>query len=236
LYKLDIQQLQAGYGHLIVISDVSLSVEKGTLTCIVGPNGSGKSTLIKAIFSMSNVFSGKIFIDGDDVTQKGARNTLRKGLAYVPQVRNVFGSMTVEENWNVAANAAKNIKADDDLERAFSLFPKLPDRRKQKASTLSGGERQMVAAGMGIMAGANTLIMDEPTAGLAIRVAKHLLADFKKLTKEGFTIVIVEQNVRTGLEVADNALVLVSGRTAYSGDAGVLLREKDLGRLFMGTD
>ena len=232
MHKLDIQQLQAGYGRLVIISDVSLSVEKGTLACIVGPNGSGKSTLMKAIFNMSDVFSGKIYVDGDDVTQKGARYTLRKGVAYVPQIRNVFGSMTVEENWDVAADAAKNTKMDDDMERAFSLFPKLLERRKQKASTLSGGERQMLAAGMGIVAGANTLIMDEPTAGLSLRVAKHLLADFRRLTKEGFTIVIVEQNVKSGLEVADSALVLVSGRTVYSGDPATLLR-KDLGGLFM---
>jgi branched-chain amino acid transport system ATP-binding protein len=234
MHKLDIQQLQAGYGRLVIISDVSLSVEKGTLACIVGPNGSGKSTLIKAIFNMSNVFSGKICVDGDDVTHKGARYTLRKGVAYVPQIRNVFGSMTVEENWHVAADAAKNTKMDDDMERAFSLFPELLERRKQKASTLSGGERQMVAAGMGIVAGANTLIMDEPTGGLSPRVAKHLLADLRRLTKEGFTIVIVEQNVKSGLEVADNALVLVSGRIAYAGDPAVLLRE-DLGRLFIGA-
>lgn len=220
---------------MTIVSDVSLSVEKSTMTCIVGPNGSGKSTLVKAIFKMSDVQSGKIYVDGVDVTGKGPRYLVRKGVAYVPQMGNVFGSMTVDENWEVAARAAVNGRADDDKETALSLFPKLRERHNQKVSTLSGGERQMVAAGMGLVAGANTLIMDEPTAGLAPRVARRLLGDLKGLVKGGFTVVIVEQNARSGLEFADRALVLVSGATAYVGDPAPLLQAGDLGNLFMGA-
>ena len=220
---------------MTIISDISFWVEKSTMACIVGPNGSGKSTLVKAIFTISDVLSGKIYVDGDDVTGRGPQHLVRKGVAYVPQIGNVFGSMTVDENWEVAARAARNRRSEDRKATAFSLFPKLRERHDQKVSTLSGGERQMVAAGMGLVAGANTLIMDEPTAGLAPRVARRLLADLKGLVKEGFTVVIVEQNARSGLEVADTALVLVSGKTAYFGDPSPLLQAGDLGNLFMGT-
>jgi branched-chain amino acid transport system ATP-binding protein len=234
LTKIRFDEIQAGYGNLVITYDATLSVETGQIVCIVGPNGSGKSTLIKCLFGMSRIFSGKVYVDGEDLNGKSPRYVVgKRHVAYVPQVGNVFPSLSIDDNLRICALAAGNANREEDKHKALELFPILKERKSQRVSTLSGGERQMVAVSMAITAGANALVLDEPTAGLAPRAAVKLIGSLAALTENGFTILLVEQNAKSALEIADKAAVMVSGRLIYEGDPDTLLSGEELGHLFM---
>ncbi len=233
---LEIRNLVSGYGKLAIIQDVSLKVAEGDFLAIVGPNGSGKSTLVKSILGLTNVFEGSITFEGTDIKNWKPEKIARRGLGYVPQIANVFPDLTVSENLELGAIMVRNGQQKKLLhERVLSLFPILSSRPRQKAGLLSGGERQMLAIGRALMAEPKLLILDEPSAALAPMVAEQLLQRLVEIRqKMGVTIVLVEQNARRALSLANRGLVLVEGKSAFEGTPDQISQDKDIIRLFLG--
>lgn len=231
---LDIIDLYSGYGKLIIVQGVSLYVENGEIVSIIGPNGSGKTTLIKTIFGLTRIFGGKVVYNNTDITGIKPHIIARMGIGYVPQTNNVFTELTVEENLEIGGylNHANNI--NDFKERVFQLFPILRERRGQKAGTLSGGERQMLAIGRALMSKPKLLLLDEPTAALAPKIVKQLLKKILEIRDQGTTIILVEQNARSALEISDRGYVLVTGKKVLEGNSKKLLNNSDLGKIYLG--
>jgi len=231
---LDIVDLYSGYGKLIIVQGVSLYVENGEIVSIIGPNGSGKTTLIKTIFGLTRIFGGKVVYNNTDITGIKPHIIARMGIGYVPQTNNVFTELTVEENLEIGGylNHANNI--NDFKERVFQLFPILRERREQKAGTLSGGERQMLAIGRALMSKPKLLLLDEPTAALAPKIVKQLLKKILEIRDQGTTIILVEQNARSALEISDRGYVLVTGKKVLEGNSKKLLNNSDLGKIYLG--
>ncbi|HDJ89896.1 MAG TPA: ABC transporter ATP-binding protein, partial [Thermoprotei archaeon] len=231
---LDIVDLYSGYGKLTIIQGVSLYVRDGEIISIIGPNGSGKTTLIKTVFGLTRIFSGKIFYNNIDITGKKPHIIASMGIGYVPQRDNVFTELTVEENLEIGAYLNHVDKIDDIREKIFQMFPILSERRKQKAGTLSGGERQMLAIGRALMSEPKLLLLDEPTAALAPKIVKQLLKKISEIRDQGVTIVLVEQNARSALEISDRGYVLVTGRKVLEDESKRLLSNPDLGKIYLG--
>lgn len=232
---LEIKNLNAGYGKLQILFDISLNVEKNKLTAIVGPNGSGKSTLLKTIFGLTNVFSGHIFYEGKDITNIRPHVAARIGIAYLPQVDNVFTELTIEENLKMAAYTLDNKIAKERIYEVLELFPVLRKKYRNKALYMSGGERQMLAIAMNLIRRPKLMLFDEPTANLSPLLAEQILNTIVKLVKEfDITVVLVEQNAFRALEIADNACLLVSGKVAYIGSSKELIANSELGRMYLG--
>lgn len=231
---LDIVDLYSGYGKLVIVQGVSLYVENGEIVSIIGPNGSGKTTLIKTIFGLTRIFGGKVVYNNTDITGIKPHIIARMGIGYVPQTNNVFTELTVEENLEIGGylNHANNI--NDFKERVFQLFPILRERRGQKAGTLSGGERQMLAIGRALMSKPKLLLLDEPTAALAPKIVKQLLKKILEIRDQGTTIILVEQNARSALEISDRGYVLVTGKKVLEGNSKKLLNNSDLGKIYLG--
>lgn len=232
---LRVDSLNAGYSRFHVIFDVSFGVRPRDILVIVGPNGSGKSTTLKAIFGIATVFSGRIDYKGKDVTRLPPHVKARMGLAYLPQTDNVFSELSVAENLKMAAYTLSDDVARDRMEEILSLYPILKERLGQKAKTLSGGERQILALGMTLMRNPEIIMLDEPTGGLAPRIAREILqkiVDLRDSLKK--TIILVEQNARSALEMGDNAILMVGGKLAFFGKAGDLLSDRELGKLYLG--
>ena len=231
---LDIIDLYSGYGKLIIVQGVSLYVENGEIVSIIGPNGSGKTTLIKTIFGLTRIFGGKVVYNNTDITGIKPHIIARMGIGYVPQTNNIFTELTVEENLEIGGylNHANNI--NDFKERVFQLFPILRERRGQKAGTLSGGERQMLAIGRALMSKPKLLLLDEPTAALAPKIVKQLLKKILEIRDQGTTIILVEQNARSALEISDRGYVLVTGKKVLEGNSKKLLNNSDLGKIYLG--
>ncbi|MBE3598813.1 MAG: ABC transporter ATP-binding protein [Limnochordaceae bacterium] len=203
------------------------------MIAIVGPNGAGKSTLMKALFGLLRPSGGRIFFQGTDVTGFAPERLVRLGLSYVPQVDNVFPTLTVEENLEmggfVTGGDLRERKA-----RVYRLFPLLAERRHQRVGRMSGGERQMVAMGRALMQAPSLLLLDEPSAGLAPRMVDTVFEQIRAIHRTGVAVVMVEQNARRALETADRAYVLVGGRNRWEGPARALLGDRELGRLYLG--
>jgi len=232
---LEIKNISAGYGKLQILFDVSISVEKNKLTTIVGPNGSGKSTLLKTIFGLTNIYSGKIFFEGKDITNIKPHIAARMGIAYLPQVDNVFTELTIEENLRMAAYTLDTETAKERIKEMLDFFPVLQKKYKNKALYMSGGERQMLAIAMNLIRRPKLMLFDEPTGGLSPLLAEQILSTIVKLVKEfNITILLVEQNALRALEIADAAYLLVSGKVAYGGSAKDLIANSELGRLYLG--
>lgn len=234
-----ITELSAGYGKFHVLNGVSLEVERGEIAVLLGPNGAGKSTLLNAIAGLATIYGGTIVIDGKDVTRERPSEIQKAGVGYVMQSPNNFGTpnifpeLTVKENLVAASVGVSPEIAEKTLGEVLELFPKLKELQNRKAKFLSGGERQMLAISMGLMKRPKLLMLDEPTAGLAPKVASDVFLAIKSIRDMGITILLVEQNVRKALEIGDRAFVMVTGRLRYSGPAKELDEEK-LGRLIMG--
>ncbi len=226
--------LTAGYERNVVITDVFINVNKGEIVAILGPNGSGKSTLLKSIMGLTKVFSGKIFFRGIDLTPLGITQRVKMGISYVPQLDNIFTELSVEENLEMGAyirSDKENIKRDiDDI---YNLFPELKERRREKAKTLSGGERQILAIARALIMRPILLILDEPTANLASKVISTLTSKIKEVNNEGVTVLIAEQNVRFALSVTDKVYVMRSGRVIFKGLSQNLTRTT-IENLFLG--
>lgn len=222
----------SGYGDLQVLFGVDIDVYEGELVMIFGPNGSGKSTLIKAISGIQPAWSGTVRIDGVDITDVPAADRAAYGLGYVPQTANVFPNLSVGENLTVGGLAR-----EDDLDRradVLALFPELADRLDQRASTLSGGQRQMLAMGRALMADPDVLLVDEPSAGLAPDLVERAFSHITSVVETGTAVLMVEQNVRAGLERADRGYALDGGENRFEGPASELLANDEIRDLYMG--
>jgi branched-chain amino acid transport system ATP-binding protein len=210
---LEVSKLRAGYGAINVLWDLSLRADEGKLTTIVGPNGAGKSTLLKAIMGLVPATQGDIALQGQSIARSKTWDMAEKGLVLVPEGRLVFRDMSVEENLVMGAfPKSKRPALTRNIERAFALFPKLKERRKQLAGSLSGGEAQMVAMARGLMAEPRVLLIDEPSLGLAPVIVQEIFQILRRLKEEGVTIVLVEQNTHMALSVADRVYMMRSGK------------------------
>ncbi|MDA4128958.1 MAG: ABC transporter ATP-binding protein [Thaumarchaeota archaeon] len=233
---LEIRNLISGYGKLAIIQDVSFKVDEGDFVALVGPNGSGKSTLVKSILGLTNIFEGSITFQGTNITRWKPEKIAKMKLGYVPQLANVFPDLTVSENLELGGVTIRDEDQRRHLrDRVVELFPILKSRPRQRAGLLSGGERQMLAVGRALMAEPRLLILDEPTAALAPIVAEQLLQRLVEIReKMNVTIVLVEQNARKALSLANRGLVLVQGKSAFQGTPDQISQDKDIIRLFLG--
>ncbi|NDV99216.1 ABC transporter ATP-binding protein [Salipiger sp. PrR002] len=226
--------MTGGYGKgADILHGCTIAVERGEIAVIVGPNGAGKSTAMKAVFGMLDLRSGAVRLDGEDITALSPQERVRRGMGFVPQVRNIFPSMTVEENLEMGAF----IRRDDireTMEQIYGLFPILKDKRKQAAGELSGGQRQQVAVGRALMTRPKVLMLDEPTAGVSPIVMDELFDRILEVARTGIPILMVEQNARQALEIADKGYVLVQGANAFTGTGKDLLADPDVRRSFLG--
>ncbi len=228
------RDLHAGYlPGINILNGCSLTANQGELIGIIGPNGAGKSTLLKAIFGQVNVRSGNILLNGEDITGLKANKLVEKGVAFVPQNNNVFPSLTIEENLEMGV--FQNPKAfKERFEFVTSIFPDLATRRAQKAGSLSGGERQMVAMGRALMIDPSVLLLDEPSAGLSPVRQDEAFIRVREVNKAGVTVVMVEQNARRCLQICDRAYVLDQGKDAHTGTGRELLTDPKMIKLYLG--
>lgn len=233
--KLELRGVNAGYGKLQILFDVSFTVLPEKITVIVGPNGSGKSTTLKTIFGLTTTYSGEILLDGKNIAGLPPHRIAKLGVAYVPQTNNVFASLTVRENLSMATYGLDENQAQDRVEEVLELFPRLRERMGQRAGTLSGGERQMLAIAIALIRRPKLMLFDEPTAALAPKIALEILDIIARLRDEyKITVLLVEQSARKALEYGDHAVLLVGGRVAFEGGADELLKHPDLARMYLG--
>lgn len=231
----DVKDIKVRYSGLPVIQGVSINVNSGETVCVVGANGAGKSTLLKAIMGTVNIFDGSILFNGKEINNLNTEKIVSMGIIYVPEERMLFNPMSVEENLLLGAYALNNgNRVGDNLQFVYNLFPRLKERRNQAASTLSGGEQQMVAIGRGLMSNPKILMLDEPSLGLAPRLVDEVLDTVRQLKEQGMTILIVEQNVREALEFSDRGYVLQTGRIVLEGKGQELLDSDVVKKAFLG--
>jgi ABC-type branched-subunit amino acid transport system ATPase component len=227
--------LSAGYGGVPVIEDVSLSVGSGEITAIIGPNGAGKSTALKAIVGVIRAMEGRVTLGDQDVTNLATERLVEKGIGYVPQMKDVFGPMTVNENLMMGGYLLRSSDVPERLREVFAVFPALETMRTRLASKLSGGERKMLAFGRALVMRPSVLVLDEPTANLSPELSEVLLrTHVRRLATTGVAVLLVEQKARLAMEISDRAYVLVSGRTQISGDSKTLLARPDFADLMLG--
>jgi branched-chain amino acid transport system ATP-binding protein len=232
---LRVEGLEAGYGEVQVLWGISLAAERGQLTTIVGANGVGKTTTLRAIAGSLRPWGGRVFFKGEDVTRLAPHDKAARGLVLVPEGRQLFNTMTVEENLQMGAytrRAAQGFSAR--LEHIYALFSRLKERRFQRAGTLSGGEQQMLAIARGLMADPELVIIDELSLGLAPIVVHELFAKLESLSREGLTIVLVEQNVHLAFSLSDYAYVIAEGRLFTEGRPATLESQPEIRRAYLG--
>ena len=229
------ENLVAGYlPGINILNDCSLVANKGELIGIIGPNGAGKSTLLKSIFGQVNVRQGKVWLNGEDITNLKANKLVSKGVAFVPQTNNVFPSLTIEENLQMCVFQTPK-RFEERFEFVTNIFPDLGKRRAQKAGSLSGGERQMVAMGRALMIDPSVLLLDEPSAGLSPVRQDEAFLRVKEVNKAGVTVIMVEQNARRCLQICDRAYVLDQGKDAHTGTGRELLNDPKMVELYLGN-
>jgi branched-chain amino acid transport system ATP-binding protein len=226
--------MTGGYGGADIIEDCDISVEKGEIAVIVGPNGAGKSTAMKAIFGMLKLRRGKVELEGRDITGMAPQDRVPLGMGFVPQNRNVFVSLSVEENLEMGAYIRDDDDIADTMRLVYDLFPVLEEKRHQPAGELSGGQRQQVAVGRALMTRPKLLMLDEPTAGVSPIVMDDLFDRIIEIAKTGIAILMVEQNARQALEIANHGFVMVQGRNRFTDTGEALLANEEVGRSFLG--
>ncbi|MBT6277498.1 MAG: ABC transporter ATP-binding protein [Chromatiales bacterium] len=230
---LSMREVVGGYGDTEILHGVSMDVDAGEIVCIIGPNGAGKSTAMKAVFGLLNLTAGSIALDGQDITAMPPEQVVRHGVCYVPQTENIFPSLTVEENLEMGAF----VRQDDfrpRLAEIYELFPPLAEKRKQSAGTLSGGQRQMVAMGKAMMLEPKILLLDEPSAGLSPKFRGEIFSIVKTINDAGVPILMVEQNAKQALAIADRGYVLVDGKNKFVGTGQELLDDPEVAQMFLG--
>jgi ABC-type branched-subunit amino acid transport system ATPase component len=230
---LKLESVTAGYTDENIIHEVTLEVKEGEIVTIIGPNGSGKSTLMKSIFGLTRMRGGRILFLGRDVTGKRPDQLVNLGLAYVPQERNVFSSLTVKENLEMGGVSLTG-EMEERLEGALQLFPKLAERLGHRAGTLSGGEQKMLAVGRAMIANPSLLMLDEPSAALSPKIMGQLFAEIEEINRRGVTILMVEQNARRALAISDRGYILEMGRNRFQGPAKSLLDNPEVCSLYLG--
>ncbi|MFH0768279.1 MAG: ABC transporter ATP-binding protein [Chloroflexota bacterium] len=234
---LAMENIDAGYGDVVIVHNVSVIVNEGEIVAIVGPNGSGKSTLLKSVFGFAKLFHGRVLYQGKDVTRMASDRLIRLGIGYVPQVNNVFPNLTVAENLDMGAYQRKgkdSIKAG--IIEIYEMFPELAERKNSLAGNLSGGERQMLAIARAMMAQPKALLLDEPLASLSPKATSVIISKLKKIEEAGMAIIIVEQNVNKALSISKRGYVLVDGTLAMEGDADSLFTDDTSKQRFLGLE
>ena len=232
---LQAERITAGYGRIDILHDVSLAVRPGEIVSVIGPNGAGKSTTFKTIVGFLRPRAGRVVFNGEDITGLRTDLVLRRGLAYVPQGRIVFPQMTVRENLEMGGFIERDpARLAAALERVFTLFPVLHERRRQKAGTMSGGEQQMVAMGRALMTEPRLILLDEPSLGLAPKFVTMIFDKLVEMKGTGYTLMLVEQNATRALAIADRAYVLELGRNRFEGPGRDLLVDPEVRRLYLG--
>lgn len=232
---LQVNKINVCYGDLQVLFGVSLEVKEGEMVALVGPNGAGKTTTLRTILGLLQPKKGSINFQGREIHKMSPKDIVNSGISYVPEERAVFPRMTVMENLDLAAisEEAKNTK-DESLAWVFQLFPRLKERRKQIAGTLSGGEQRMLVIGRGLMSQPKLLMLDEPSLGLAPKLVKEIFEVVEQINSEGLTVLLVEQNIRQALELADRGYVLEMGEIAFQGRGEELLKKAHIKKVYLG--
>ena len=230
---LELDGVDAGYGDVQVLDSLSMALDTDEIVCLIGPNGAGKSTVLKTVFGLLEPWAGSVRFRGEEIGGLAPETIVREGIGYVPQTENVFGSLTIEENLRMGG-----VAREDDLEPVidglYDRFPVLDEKRRAKAATLSGGQRQLLAFARALMMEPEVLLIDEPSAGLAPNTADDVFADVRAVNEGGTAILMVEQNAHKGLDISDRGYVLDQGTVAYSGDADALLDNPEVSRLYLG--
>ncbi len=232
---LEIRDLDVGYGDIQVLWDVSINIEEKQIVALVGSNGAGKSTLLKTISGLLKPYKGSIIFDGKDITRTHSKEIVSMGIIHVPEGRRLFPQMTVEENLMMGAfrrKKSKDIKPS--LDMVYELFPRLKERRNQKAGSLSGGEQQMCAIGRGLMGNPRLIIIDEMSLGLAPLIVDNLIDIVKEINEQGTTVLLVEQDVQLALDNSHYGYVLSTGRLAMQGPSKELLQNKEIKEVYLG--
>ena len=227
------ENLIGGYGTGDILKGCTISAAQGEISVVVGPNGAGKSTAMKAILGMLKVLKGKVTLAGQDITIMSPQQRVQLGMAFVPQTNNVFSSMTVEENLELGAYVRPDDYSDT-MDQVYELFPVLKEKRLQPAGEVSGGQRQQVAVGRALMTKPSVLMLDEPTAGVSPIVMDELFDRIIEVKKTGIAILMVEQNARQALAIADKGFVLVTGKNRFTDSGQVLLANEEVRRSFLG--
>lgn len=226
--------MTGGYGPVDILHACTISVEKGQIAVIVGPNGAGKSTAMKAVFGMLKLRGGSVRLEGEEITALSPQARVRKGMGFVPQTHNIFTTMTVEENLEMGAFIRTDAHIRDTMEQVYHLFPILKQKRHQAAGELSGGQRQQVAVGRALMTQPKVLMLDEPTAGVSPIVMDELFDRIIEIARTGISILMVEQNARQALEIADKGYVLVQGANRFTDTGKALMADPEVRRSFLG--
>ena len=232
---LDVKGMSGGYGSVQILYGVDLYVDEGEFVTIIGPNGCGKSTFIKTLFGIATYYSGDVTYGGESIEKMRTDQLVNKGIAYVPQVNNVFPTLSVEENLQMGGNALPNRVLKERIERALTMFPDLRSREHDLAASLSGGERQMLAISRALISDPSFLLLDEPTAALSPLYQQQIIERIDNLRKEGITVLIVEQNARLSLARSDRGYIFANGKVVHTGDADFILNDPEIGEYFLGS-
>ena len=232
---LEVEDIHAHYGTIEALKGISLSVEEGEVVTLIGSNGAGKSTTLRAISGLTPASAGAVRIGGLDITRVPAHEIVSHGIALAPEGRHCFPRMTVRENLDLGAHRRRGPEVAEDLERIFSLFPRLQERAKQKAGTMSGGEQQMLAIGRALMARPRVLMLDEPSMGIAPILVQRIYETITEINRGGMTILLVEQNANNALDVSSRGYVLETGRVVLSGKSSSLRENPEVQRAYLGA-
>ena len=228
------ENMRGGYGAADILRGCTIAVEKGEIAVIVGPNGAGKSTAMRALFGMLRLREGEVRLGGRDISGLAPQDRVKEGMAFVPQTGNVFSTMTVQENLEMGALLRRD-DFSESMERIFELFPVLKEKRRQTAGELSGGQRQQVAIGRALMMRPDVLMLDEPTAGVSPIVMDELFGRILDIRRAGIAVLMVEQNARQALGIADRGFVLVTGENRFADTGEALLANPQVRRSFLGA-
>ena len=230
---LDVDSVDSGYGEVQVLDDLSLHLDQDEIVCLIGPNGAGKSTVLKTVFGLLDVWSGSVTFRGEDITGTEPADLVRSGMGYVPQVDNVFASMTIDENLRMGG-VSRESGLENAIERLYDRFDILEEKREKKARTLSGGQRQVLAFARALVTEPDVLLIDEPSAGLAPNIVEDVFDNVQTVNELGTAILMVEQNATEGLGISDRGYVLDQGRVRFEDEAAALLGNPEVGQLYLG--